>query len=483
MKKLLKSIAIPLLCLFTGGPLLQAAEAMNPEEIQKSIVRIIKIKEESNGEISYGTGTGFIINESGNIITNQHVVNGAEERNGVRQIFAMRYVNGETRLYRCKCEPADQSKDLDLAVLSSSIRAPHLSMNSMDPKATAVVHAVGFPGVSDTSEQAIHDAFIDAVIKNRENPAVEGEGVNIGREMSENKRLQDMVVPSFSTGQVKRIDYQSFSEGGAPLKVVDCDLSIAHGNSGGPLLDIAGFVIGVVGDVKQHRTLSVVKDENGKQLPVTAEIEQVNQVIAESELERFLKDRNVGIHSKAFDISLLGHWNTRQKILVSLASACAVVAAGLALFMVSRRQPAPKSTPTVVIAEKMRRIMEEQGLVKPLPNPKVRVGSVWEFDIQGPGGFSQNVRLTDADFKRGRGRVVLGRNSDFSHVMVKHDSVSRQHLHFELRDSGLVVADRHSSNGTKVNGRSLAAPFRNQSLKEGDSIQFGELTASVRRGF
>jgi len=489
MKRFLRFITIPLFCLFTGGALLPSASAIDTDKTQMSIVRIVKISsEDDKGNVSYGTGTGFIVNENGNIVTNQHVVNGAEEMNGVSQIFALRYMGGGvTRLYRCKCEPAQQSKELDLAVLSSSIKAPHLVLNTKEPKPTAVVYTVGFPGISDTADRDVKNAFISAVLAKRNDPAVDGDGADVSRELSENNRLQDMVIPSFSTGQVKRMGNQAWQEGSGSLRVVDCDIPVAHGNSGGPLLDEGGYVIGVVGDgISKAMDFATVTDDKGNKLPVTGGIDKVDWGIAEVELQKFLLDGKIAIHHVAFDVKKIGHWSARQKILISLACACALVAAGLAVFLLPRRQPAHAPLRTTVINERIDQLLAARGVQaqpQPQPQPQPSVGSVWEFDIQGPGGFRQNVRLTDADFKRGRGRVVVGRNSDFSDVPVKHDSVSRQHLHFELKDSGIVVADRHSSNGTKINGKSLGKPFQSQSLREGDSIQFGELTASVRRGF
>jgi len=488
MKKLLKFIAVPLFCMIGPGVLPPVARAIDPQKIQETTVRIVAIKwtDKAQGNYLFGSGSGSLINENGDILTSQHVIDGMEE------LYAMRYVGGVTRLYKCKCDASRQDTTTDLAVLSSSIKAPYLVLNTVEPQPTAMVHTAGFPGYADAADKDIFHAFSGAVIASAEDPALEGDGVDISRRMSENKRLQDMVIPSFSTGQVRRMGNQIFPGRTAPTRVIDTDIPTGHGNSGGPLMDAAGCLIGVVGqnhkqagDTQSSDLLAVGTDGKLHPIPQTVAVEKVNWAISEMEIERFLADRRIGFHKVKFDVTKMGQWSTKQKVLVSLAGACALLAAGLAFFLVPRRQPAPKSTPTVVIAEKMRRIMEEQGLVKPLSKQQAKssVESIWDFEIQGPAGFRQNVRLTDADFKRGRGRVVLGRNSDFSDVLVKHDSVSRQHLHFELKDSGLVVADRHSSNGTKVNGKSLAGPFRNQLLREGDRIQFGELTASVRRGF
>lgn len=490
MKQLLKSIIIPLFCLFAGGSLLPSAQgAFDAAKMQESSVRIVAITPGEGDKISISGGTGFLINETGNIVTNQHVVDGAQN------LFVLRRVGGITRLYKATCEPNQQSKEVDLAVLNSSIRGAAIKVNTMEPKLLSSVFTMGFPGIADDKSDEIQDAFFRAILKKKDNPALQGDGVDVTPELSENRRLGDMLSPSFPSGKVRRLGNQTLVQGGAAISVVDIDINMGHGNSGGPLLDEAGYVIGVVGRGTRKpdiRSIPHFDPNDPKKVlyieHVTVDVDKVDWGIAESELEKFLKERNISFPTVHVDVSQIGHWNTKQKLLIALACVCAVVAAGIAFFLVPRRQPVAISTPTSVIDEKIRRILGDRGDAAggsdaAKPRPKSSVESVWDFEIQGPGGFRQNVRLTDADFKRGRGRVVVGRNSDFSDVMVKHESVSRQHLHFELRDSGLVVADRHSSNGTKVNGKSLAAPFRNQSLKEGDRIQFGELTAGIRRGF
>ena len=78
---------------------------------------------------------------------------------------------------------------------------------------------------------------------------------------------------------------------------------------------------------------------------------------------------------------------------------------------------------------------------------------------------------------------VVGRSSQVQFSVPEDGFMSRNHFLIEFNPPACFLRDLGSTNGTKVNGRSLAGPFRNQPLKEGDRIQFGELTASIRRGF
>ena len=150
MNKLLKSITIPLFCLFAGGSLLPSAHgAFDAEKMQESSVRIVSVRFEGDKVSGIGTGTGFLINEKGNVVTNQHVVNGA----GI--IYALRRMGNETRLYKCTCEPNQQSKEVDLAVLTTTIKGPSLKMNTVEPKLLAPVYTMGYPGIADDGSDEI----------------------------------------------------------------------------------------------------------------------------------------------------------------------------------------------------------------------------------------------------------------------------------------------------------------------------------------
>jgi hypothetical protein len=270
MNNLFKSIAVPLFCLLTGGALLPSARAFDSDKITASSVRIVSIS--SGNKIA--SGTGFLVNENGNIVTNQRLVDGAA------QIFALQSVGRVTRLFRCKCEAAQQSRELNLAVLTSSIKASPVIMNPTEPKPASAVYAVGFSGISAPSDAA-GSALVDAILKKANDPALGAEGVDMTSEMSANHLLQDMVSPTICAGFARRIVFQKLEAGIPPVKLIDCGLNAGHGYSGAALLDGRGFVIGV--------------------LPSIDIIDRIQMGIAESELEKFLAEHKINFRRMTND--------------------------------------------------------------------------------------------------------------------------------------------------------------------------------------
>ena len=92
-----------------------------------------------------------------------------------------------------------------------------------------------------------------------------------------------------------------------------------------------------------------------------------------------------------------------------------------------------------------------------------------------PGGRSFHLDLDAEDFRQNRGRLILGRNRELSQLHLPHDSVSRQHAVFSIRDGVVLIEDRNSGNGTLVNGRQLPLGAAPTALRSGDRIKFGEV--------
>jgi hypothetical protein len=486
------------LTLSLASLLLIALSSCNPTDsgprtdaVKESCVRFVSFKD---GRIA-SLGSGFIISNKGHVVTNNHVTAGAEK------IYLLHRMGGKIRLFSASLLKSDI--EADLSVVGSSLKGPPLTMNLSPVAIKSEVDSYGFPGVADARQDVVYRE-LQRIIQNKEgDPDLNTQGIDITGSMSESKLLAQLLEPSVNSGNVSRLAMQPLvqvtkegkikivltgrkdSDGnplidvdrsGRPIHIVEHTARIGHGNSGGPLLDRAGYVIGVVGQNNQEQGDKVEFAISGKE-----------------ELRQFLE--GVGIPITAVNIDMSGKWTRTQMILISLASATLLVAAGLGLTLLTKRRPATVNMPTAIFRRRMEEFMNNgQGGAgnhqqPPGANgnstslPVSPSGVAWELDITGEGGFSQRVSLTDEDFIKGRGRVILGRNADFSGVTVKHDSVSRQHLHFELKSGSLFVADRNSSNGTKVNNVRLSAPFRDQALKEGDQMDFGQVTATLRRRF
>jgi hypothetical protein len=78
------------------------------------------------------------------------------------------------------------------------------------------------------------------------------------------------------------------------------------------------------------------------------------------------------------------------------------------------------------------------------------------------------IPLTGPTFRIGRAPEC--------HLKPNSDEISRNHAEFTISDSGVVLRDMGSRNGTVVNGKSLTEPI---ALKNGDLIQIAKLTFAV----
>jgi S1-C subfamily serine protease len=149
-------------------------------------------------EIPQGSGSGFIWDTKGYVVTNYHVIRQARRNGGKVKVV----------LYNSQTYPAEVvgvSPESDLAVLK--INAPVAELKpipigkSADLQVGQKVFAIGSPFSLDQS---------------------------------------------LTTGIVSGLGREISSEGGAPLKdVIQVNAAINPGNSGGPLLDSAGRLIGI----------------------------------------------------------------------------------------------------------------------------------------------------------------------------------------------------------------------------------------------
>jgi S1-C subfamily serine protease len=150
----------------------------------------------SYGEVESGSGSGFLWDREGHVITNFHVINGANTSS-----IAVTLSNGKTYDARV----VGYEKEKDLAVLKIEALARELQPirvgSSQSIRVGQSVYAIGNPfGLDQT----------------------------------------------LTTGVVSALDREIRSQAGVPIKgAIQTDAAINPGNSGGPLLDSQGQLIGV----------------------------------------------------------------------------------------------------------------------------------------------------------------------------------------------------------------------------------------------
>jgi Do/DeqQ family serine protease len=153
-----------------------------------------QFKEYSRTIPQKGTGSGFIINKEGYILTNEHVVHRADE---------IKVTMADGREFTGKVIGSDQTSDLAIVKIESDNNLPMVELgDSEDLRVGEIVIAIGNPyGLQQTVTMGV----------------VSAKGRNI---------------PAGIAGQV----YRNF---------IQTDTAINPGNSGGPLLNTKGEVIGV----------------------------------------------------------------------------------------------------------------------------------------------------------------------------------------------------------------------------------------------
>ena len=150
-------------------------------------------------QTSKSQGSGFVLDRAGHIITNFHVIQGAQK---VQVSFS-----GQDQL---PATVVGKDRSTDLAVLKIDAHARALNPlplgNSDGVRVGDAVYAIGNPfGLTRT----------------------------------------------LTTGVVSAVQRQIFAPNGVPIdSAIQTDAAINHGNSGGPLIDAAGRVIGVTSQIQ-----------------------------------------------------------------------------------------------------------------------------------------------------------------------------------------------------------------------------------------
>lgn len=191
----------------------------------------------NDGLVASGLGSGFIFDKSGYILTNQHVVDGAD----VVQVT----VQGTTKPYEAKV--LGSSYELDLAVLKIEGSDNFPSINLADSGKEEVGESVVAIGNPQGFDHTVTAGVLSAT----------GREITIAGENGEKDRKYENLLQT--------------------------DASINPGNSGGPLLNLNGEVIGInvavssdaqgIGFAIPASTITEVLDKlkNNEEIPATPE--------------------------------------------------------------------------------------------------------------------------------------------------------------------------------------------------------------------
>ncbi len=172
------------------------ALAVDFDTLEQSILRIV-VKTPT----ATGTGSGSIIAPE-IVLTNHHVVDGAIYiQVGSKFVDPALFEDVEIQILW-------QSAELDLAILRvDGLNFPHVTLATRKPRKGERIWVLGYPGASDFGYLTL-----DATI---------------------------------TSGVISNFHHQPWGNVGTPLWIIQHDAAVNPGNSGGPLFDACGRVLGV----------------------------------------------------------------------------------------------------------------------------------------------------------------------------------------------------------------------------------------------
>ena len=404
------------------------------EQVAKSAgkftVRIIILSED---ELK-GHGSGFIIDDKGHVATNRHVIEDAENAIVI-------YAQGQKIFFR-PAEIVCVSRTADLAILKVDpiplTEPAQLAVGMLETGAP--IMTVGFPGALDNGTWMTLDGV--------EHTHKSGEG-----KITTEEAKSDF-VPAVFPGAVAKNMVDS------NIKIVLHSAKISGGNSGGPLIDSEGRVCGI-------NTALLPASLAGVDYPVS---------IHASELLALARAHSIPVNASASKAYSFGSLPRSQIFLyITLALFAAVI------FLMMLRKPRTVMVDAVSrVVRPKRHDVSDAGYRHgpPVSNPhKSPANAVGNMRLRGRDlqGRSYDLVFGFKDFGRHANRLVVGRNNDLSQLVLSHDSVSRQHATLVLANGSVLMEDRNSGNGTKINGRDLHVGSAAVQLRSGDKITMGEV--------
>lgn len=389
----------------------------DPYEARKGIVMVRGTISDTQGNSQYGWGTGWAIGKPGEpveyFVTNGHVVAEAYEYPklypgqifGEVQVF---YSEAENDYVQAQVVYYSPGTEKDIAIVkipSPTDKRVALTLRDSDTvKMGMTAYALGFPG--DSSNRQTFPTFgMDDVTITR--------GI-----------ISNQVVPSWATHEAFQMD-----------------VSIAGGNSGGPLVDERGNLIGI--------NASGAVDEQGKS-------EGVNFAITSAELIKALDSERIEYTMAGGGLS----WTQPWFAYVFLPIGVLALIGGIILLVTSQKGVQGAPAPAGAAAGMGSGKAPARGGRGPVEKRAVLRGVTGKYSGQ--------------SFDLLKGKVVIGRDPATCNIVFDKNTpgISGRHCQvvYDPNEDCFIITDLGSSYGTFLgNGKKLTANVA-EKLSTGDTF-------------
>lgn len=467
------------------GPALAQDVNARLKAAEESVV-IVAIVHES-GRVM-GQGTGFAIARGGYVLTNNHVV-----ENG-----AFLYVTNRLlpEIYKAEIIWTDEKRDIAL-IRAENLDAPGLPLSRIDLAPIDPVVAIGYPRIATASGN------VDTAV--------------------------------FSRGVVSR--YFTYNGSGIPIKYIQHDTTISGGNSGGPLFNQCGEVIGINTSISSDiRAGAQIANSSSIQealiqlnarspdvadrvttvsrpcVPASsgaseAAVSGANQRASAANQRAEAADRraqaaeilaeqaqaeNAQIQADLASVvqentALASQLNQQQSAFFQMISGLGIALLAIAFIVILALVFAMRRPKAVGAgAPSSKRFAQPKAAprpVRPRAQPAVTTSEPSSaLLLSGADAEGRPLRfLLSPELCSGERGCVFGRSPELADEVIASDHVSRQHFTVTYVDKGYQISDLGSTNGTSVNGETLAAGD-SVTIAAGDRITIGDLILNITWG-
>lgn len=424
-----------------------AAAGFDVAKADRSVVRIFSKDPEAKRGL---TGSGFVITDNGYVVTNFHVVAAHVTQKWSLSVVDAGGLKDATVTW--------SSPEYDLAIIQvEGLDRPPAPIALDEPRKGEPVFAVGFPGKAD--------------------------------------RLQIAATTTLTNGLVSRKFRAPWRKGAAEILIIQHNADINKGNSGGPLFNACGSVVGIN---TQGSESYVFRNKKGA---IQTIIPTSGMFFASSITELVRQIRKLGLSIKG--VSGACTPDDRPMDIYLYVAIAAIL--GLTAILLSLRRPRERVVRVVETYSQMLRrkgSAPSQAMAGVAPPPPARqapprqspsprpepekpgtrgpageavVSAGWVLRGQDGSGNPIAFTISERELRNATEGLGIGRNSEACELPVPDRSVSRRHARLILSPAGVQIEDLESSNGTLVDGARLA-PFEPVALQPGASIRLGEVS-------
>jgi S1-C subfamily serine protease len=418
-----------------------------------------------------GTGSGVILGKGNYVATNLHVITDGSTGRISSSIRVAAMVGGQVKVVSAReiwhAEPARR----DVAILELAEQftdaAPPMSLSAMQ---TDQVWAVGFPGVTDLARISDAGSATDGA------DAAQRTVRNFFEALTH--PTPELLQPTVNLGTVARVHDTIRDFGGA--RVVQHQAPINKGNSGGPLFDNCGALLG----------LNVAKTDLSR---ATEEIAQgTNFAIHTSEVQAGLRQLHIPFTSAPHcEPARESEGGVGWPIWMALGLSLAVAVAALAITVTPRgrsavRQVSQRWSPSRRMPE-----VPGRGAAPPIapvpPPPPLEPHAQAMYGLRCLAGEFEGLDLTIGDEP-----VTIGRDPTLRGLVFTSDrssAISKRHCEVRVDRARrqIMLTDLNSSNGTFLADGSRLTAYAARALHAGDRFYLAspdimfELTSPLGR--